>query len=135
MKNTTKEQFSAFIDGETSEFEELSLSRSLSQGEDFIDSWTSYLKIRGATSVRDPLNPEDHRKLYEEISNSIYADETHLMRSKRPENKRNQHTFARKCQQARLHVRMHAPHAHAHGHAPPPAHSFAHGGHYLHTAV
>ena len=88
MKNTTKEQFSAFIDGETSEFEELSLSRSLSQGEDFIDPWTSYLKIRGATSVRDPLNPEDHRKLYEEISNSIYADETHLMRSKRPENKR-----------------------------------------------
>ena len=87
MKNTTKEQFSAFIDGETSEFEELSLSRSLSQGEDFIDSWTSYLKIRGATSVRDPLNPEDHRKLNEEISNSIYADETHLMRSKRPENK------------------------------------------------
>ena len=61
MKNTTKEQLSAFIDGETSEFEELSLSRSLSQGEDFIDSWTSYLKIRGATSVRDPLNPEDHQ--------------------------------------------------------------------------
>ena len=88
MKNTTKEQLSAFIDGETSELEELSLSRSLSQGEDLIDPWVSYLKIRGATSLKDPLNSEDHRILYEKISNSIHSDETHLNGSKRPESKR-----------------------------------------------
>ena len=88
VKNTTKEQLSAFLDGETSELEELSLSRSLSQGEGLIDLWISYLKIRGATSVKDPLNPEDHRILYEKISNSIHSDETHLNGSKRPESKR-----------------------------------------------
>ena len=88
MKNTTKEQLSAFIDGETSELEELSLSRSLSQGQGLIDLWISYLKIRGATSVKDPLNSEDHRILYEKISNSIHSDETHLNSSKRSESKR-----------------------------------------------
>ena len=88
MKNTTKEQLSAFIDGETSELEELSLSRSLSQGEGLIDLWISYLKIRGATSVKDPLSSEDHRILYEKISNSIHSDETHLNGSKRSESKR-----------------------------------------------
>ena len=88
VKNTTKEQLSAFIDGETSELEELSLSRSLSQGQGLIDLWISYLKIRGATSVKDPLNSEDHRILYEKISNSIHSDETHLNSSKRSESKR-----------------------------------------------
>ena len=88
VKNTTKEQLSAFIDGETSQLEELSLSRSLSQGQGLIDLWISYLKIRGATSVKDPLNSEDHRILYEKISNSIHSDETHLNSSKRSESKR-----------------------------------------------
>ena len=88
MKNTTKEQLSAFMDGETSELEELSLSRSLSQGQGLIELWISYLKIRGATSVKDPLNSEDHRILYEKISNSIHSDETHLNSSKRSESKR-----------------------------------------------
>ena len=88
VKNTTKEQLSAFLDGETSELEELSLSRSLSQGEGLIDLWISYLKIRGATSVKDRLNPEDHRILYEKISNSIHSDETPLNGLKRPESKR-----------------------------------------------
>ena len=88
VKNTTKEQLSAFLDGETSELEELSLSRSLSQGEGLIDLWISYLKIRGATSVKDRLNPEDHRILYEKISNSIHSDEISLNGSKRPESKR-----------------------------------------------
>ena len=88
MKNTTKEQFSAFLDGETSELEELSLSRSLSQGEDLIDPWISYLKIRGATSSEDPLNSEDHRILFEKISSSIHSDETHRNSSKSSESKR-----------------------------------------------
>ena len=88
MKNTTKEQFSAFIDGEASELEELSLSRSLSKGDNLIDSWISYLKIRSVTGVKDPLNSEDHRTLYEEISNSIQAEKTHLKSSKRAEEKR-----------------------------------------------
>ena len=91
MKNTTKEQFSAFIDGETSELEELALSRSLSQGDDLIDSWISYLKIRSVTSVKGPLNSEDHRILYEEIRNSIQADEIVLDSSKRSKNKRFSH--------------------------------------------
>ena len=88
MKNITKEQFSAFIDGEASELEELSLSRSLCQGDDLIDSWISYLKIRSVTSVKDPLNSEDHRILYEEISNSIQAEKAHLKSSKRSEEKK-----------------------------------------------
>ena len=41
VKKHNKEQLSAFIDGETSELEELSLSRSLSQGEGLIDLWIS----------------------------------------------------------------------------------------------
>ena len=54
MKNTTKEQLSAFLDGETNEIEEHSLSRSLSQGDALINSWISYLKIRRATSLKRP---------------------------------------------------------------------------------
>ena len=83
MKNKTKEQFSAFLDGETTEIEEHSLSRSLSQGDALLDSWVSYLKIRRATSLKDPLNSKNHLKLYRKISKSIKSDETHFNSAKR----------------------------------------------------
>ena len=76
MKNTTKEQLSAFLDGETNEIEEQSLSRSLFQGDTLLDSWVSYMRIRRATSLKDPLNSKNHRKLYRKISKSIKSDET-----------------------------------------------------------
>ena len=83
MKNTTKEQLSAFLDGETNEIEEHSLSRSLSQGDSLIKAWISYLNIRRATSLKDPLNSENHLKLYREISKAIKSDETHFNSEKR----------------------------------------------------
>ena len=83
MKNTTKEQLSAFMDGETNEIEEHSLSRSLSQGDSLIKAWISYLNIRRATSMKDPLSSENHIKLYREISKAIKSDETHFNRAKR----------------------------------------------------
>ena len=83
MKNTTKEQLSAFLDGETNEIEEHSLSRSLSQGDSLIKAWISYLDIRRATSMKDPLSSENHLKLYREISKAIKSDETHFNSSKR----------------------------------------------------
>ena len=83
MKNTTKEQLSAFLDGETTEIEEHSLSRSLSQGDSLIKAWISYLNIRRATSLKDPLSSENHVKLYREISNAIKSDETHFNSAKR----------------------------------------------------
>ena len=83
MKNTTKEQLSAFLDGETNEIEEHSLSRSLSQGDYLIKAWISYLNIRRATSMKDPLSSENHIKLYREISKAIKSDETHSGRAKR----------------------------------------------------
>ena len=83
MKNTTKEQLSAFLDGETNEIEEHSLSRSLSQGDSLIKAWISYLNIRRATSIKDPLSSENHIKLYREISKAIKSDETRFNRAKR----------------------------------------------------
>ena len=83
MKNTTKEQLSAFLDGETTEIEEHSLSRSLSQGDSLIKAWISYLNIRRATSMKDPLSSENHIKLYREISKAIKSDETHFNSAKR----------------------------------------------------
>jgi negative regulator of sigma E activity len=83
VKNTTKEQLSAFLDGETNEIEEHSLSRSLSQGDSLIKAWISYLNIRRATSIKDPLSSENHIKLYREISKAIKSDETHFDRAKR----------------------------------------------------
>ena len=83
MKNTTKEQLSAFLDGETNEIEEHSLSRSLSQGDSLIKAWISYLDIRRATSMKDPLSSENHLKLYREISKAIKSDETHFNSAKR----------------------------------------------------
>ena len=83
MKNTTKEQLSAFLDGETTEIEEHLLSRSLSQGDSLIKAWISYLDIRRATSMKDPLSSENHLKLYREISKAIKSDETHFDRAKR----------------------------------------------------
>ena len=83
MKNTTKEQLSAFLDGETNEIEEHSLSRSLSQGDSLIKAWISYLKIRRATSMRDPLSSENHIKLYKEINKAIKSDQTHFNSAKR----------------------------------------------------
>ena len=84
MKNTTKEQLSAFLDGETNEIEEHSLSRSLSQGDSLIKAWISYLNIRRATSMKeDPLSSENHIKLYREISKAIKSDETHFNSAKR----------------------------------------------------
>ncbi|MFL2504429.1 MAG: RseA family anti-sigma factor [Candidatus Azotimanducaceae bacterium] len=84
MKNTTKEQLSAFLDGETTEIEEHLLSRSLSQGDSLIKAWISYLNIRRATSMKeDPLSSENHIKLYREISKAIKSDETHFDRAKR----------------------------------------------------
>ena len=83
MKNTTKEQLSAFLDGETNEIEEHSLSRSLSQGDSLIKAWISYLNIRRATSMKDPLSSEDHLKLYREISKAIKSDETQFNSAKR----------------------------------------------------
>jgi len=83
VKNTTKEQLSAFLDGETNEIEEHSLSRSLSQGDSLIKAWISYLDIRRATSMKDPLSSENHLKLYREISKAIKSDETHFNSSKR----------------------------------------------------
>ena len=88
MKNTTKEQLSAFLDGETNEIEERSLSRSLSQGDALIKSWISYLKIRRATSLKDPLNSENHLKLYREISKSIKFEEMHFNSAKRSNKER-----------------------------------------------
>ena len=83
MKNTTKEQLSAFLDGETTEIEEHSLSRSLYQGDSLIKTWISYLNIRRATSMKDPLSSENHVKLFREISKAIKSDETHFDRAKR----------------------------------------------------
>ena len=83
MKNTTKEQLSAFLDGETNEIEEHSLSRSLSQGDSLIKAWISYLKIRRATGMQDPLSSENHIKLYKEISKAIKSDERHFNSAKR----------------------------------------------------
>ena len=83
MKNTIKEQLSAFMDGETNEIEEHSLSRSLSQGDSLIKAWISYLDIRRATSMKDPLSAENHLKLYREISKAIKSDETHFNSAKR----------------------------------------------------
>ena len=83
MKNKTKEQLSAFMDGETNEIEEHSLSRSLSQGDSLIKSWTSYLNTRRATSLKDPLSSENHVKLYRGISKAIKSDETHVNNAKR----------------------------------------------------
>ena len=88
MKNKTKEQLSAFLDGETSEIEEHSLSRSLSQGDALLDSWISYMKIRRAISLKDPLNSKNHLDLYKKISGSIKTDETCFNNAKRSTNER-----------------------------------------------
>ena len=82
MKNTSKEQLSAFLDGETNEREEHSLSRSLFQGDALLDSWISYMKIRRAISLKDPLKSKNHLKLYRKISKSIKSDETQFNSAK-----------------------------------------------------